>query len=91
LHPILNFAAKVYPYIFVPITGVPIKPATNMFTPSAQCYPRHACPLYASLFMHMHVLPFNAPALASHTLSDPIWIMLIHASICTLMQKQKAT
>jgi len=41
--------------------------------------------------MQVHVLPLNAPAPASNTLSDPIWIMRIHASICTLMQKQKAT
>ncbi len=33
----------------------------------------------------------DAPVPASHTLSDPIWIMRIHASIYTLMQKQKAT
>jgi len=57
----------------------------------AQCYPRHACPLYVSLFMHVHVLPLSAPALALQTHSDPIWIMRIHASICILMQKQKAT
>jgi len=58
---------------------------------SAQCYPRHACPLYASLFMHVHVPSLTAPALALQTLSDPIWIMRIHASICTFMQKKKAT
>jgi len=63
----------------------------HVCTPRAQCYPRHACPLYASLFMQVHVLPLNAPALALQTLSDPIWIMRIHASLCTLMQKQEAT
>jgi len=62
-----------------------------VYSTRAQCYPRHACPLYASLFMHAHVQPLSAPALVLQTLSDPLWIMRIHASICTLMQKQKAT
>jgi hypothetical protein len=28
---------------------------------SAQCYPRHACPLYASLFMQVHDAGRAAP------------------------------
>jgi len=36
----------------------------NKNTLSAQCYPRHACPLHESLLMHLHELGQAAPALA---------------------------
>ncbi|AIU71134.1 hypothetical protein AT03_01095 [Hafnia alvei FB1] len=36
----------------------------NKNTLSAQCYPRHACPLRESLLMHLHEPTRTAPALA---------------------------
>jgi len=45
----------------------------------AQFYPRHACPLYVSLFMQLH----NARR-ARHGLSKGKRRMILHADTCTL-------
>lgn len=42
----------------------------HVCTPRAQCYPRHACPLCASLLMQLHQTKKTRPALApSHVFS----------------------
>jgi len=46
---------------------------------SAQCFPRHACPLYGSVLMHLHDLQKSPPGLAGPSVNDPQTIMQIHA------------
>ncbi|TPV37785.1 hypothetical protein FJW01_19360 [Pantoea deleyi] len=44
--------------------GADARCGIHVCTLSAQCYPRHACPLCASLFMQLHTTPKTAPLLA---------------------------
>jgi len=67
------------------------KPTTQLFQLfCAQCFPRHACPLYASLLMHLHASPHTAPAVGRRAISEPVWIMRNHAPTCVLLQHQKS-
>ncbi|WP_213079303.1 hypothetical protein, partial [Escherichia coli] len=47
---------------------------------SARSYPRHACPLYAVVFMHMHDMSKSPPVLADLSKDDPQSIMRFHAA-----------
>lgn len=42
-----------------------------MTTRCARSYPRHACPLYVVVFMHLHVLRKSPLVLASLSKNDP--------------------
>lgn len=60
--------------------SVPLaKPAHTCLHPRAQCYPRHACPLCASLLMQLHTPRKTAPLLALQGVSVPQKLMRIHA------------
>lgn len=51
-----------------------------MTTRCARSYPRHACPLYAVVFMHMHDMSKSPPVLANLSKDDPQSIMRFHAA-----------
>ena len=46
----------------------------------ARSYPRHACPLYVVVFMHLHDLRKSPPELAGLNTKDPQTIMRSHAA-----------
>ncbi|EOF6027428.1 hypothetical protein ACK1F2_003646, partial [Salmonella enterica] len=46
----------------------------------ARSYPRHACPLYIVVFMHLHDLRKSPPVLAGLSKNDPQTIMRSHAA-----------
>nr|DAT82926.1 MAG TPA: hypothetical protein [Caudoviricetes sp.] len=46
----------------------------------ARSYPRHACPLYVVVFMHLHDLRKSPPVLAGLSKNDPQTIMRSHAA-----------
>ncbi len=48
--------------------------------PGARSYPRHACPLYAVVFMHMHDMSKSPPVLTDLSKDDPQSIMRFHAA-----------
>jgi len=50
----------------------------------AQCYPRHACPLYVSLFKQLHAQTQAASALAMFVLLVRIFCMQIHAVLACI-------
>lgn len=47
--------------------------------PGAQCYPRHACALSVSLFMHLHEGPQVAPLLVRQGIKHASFCMQNHA------------
>ncbi|KDV87425.1 hypothetical protein AC95_0747 [Escherichia coli 2-052-05_S4_C2] len=47
---------------------------------SARSYPRHACPLYAVIFMHLHDISESPPVLGGLSKNDPQTIMQFHAA-----------
>lgn len=47
---------------------------------SARSYPRHACPLYVVVFMHLHDISKSPPVLAGLSKNDPQTIMRFHAA-----------
>nr|DAP59102.1 MAG TPA: hypothetical protein [Caudoviricetes sp.] len=47
---------------------------------SARSYPRHACPLYVVVFMHLHDMSKSPPVLACLSQTDPQTIMRTHAA-----------
>ncbi|HGA9795394.1 TPA: hypothetical protein ACITZN_003615, partial [Salmonella enterica subsp. enterica serovar Virchow] len=47
---------------------------------SARSYPRHACPLYVVVFMHLHDINKSPPVLAGLIKNDPQTIMRSHAA-----------
>ncbi|RJK62229.1 hypothetical protein CMV60_22995 [Serratia marcescens] len=47
--------------------------------PGAQCYPRHACPLYVSLFMQVHDGPQAASLLVRQGVKNAFSCMQNHA------------
>ncbi|HFO3880072.1 TPA: hypothetical protein ACHJTJ_004164, partial [Escherichia coli] len=46
----------------------------------ARSYPRHACPLYVVVFMHLHDMSKSPPVLACLSQTDPQTIMRTHAA-----------
>ncbi|MNZ65965.1 hypothetical protein D3C78_841700 [compost metagenome] len=48
-------------------------------TAGAQCFPRHACPLYGSVLMQLHQEFSTAPVLAQSGKLRPLKVMQIHA------------
>ncbi|WP_220125520.1 hypothetical protein, partial [Klebsiella pneumoniae] len=52
----------------------------NSISPSsARSYPRHACPLYVVVFMHLHDTGESPPELAGPSRNDPFAIIHFHA------------
>ncbi|MCV5631754.1 hypothetical protein OFN23_26610, partial [Escherichia coli] len=54
--------------------------SNNAFNVSAQCSPRHACPLCVVVFMHLHDISKSPPVLAGLSKNDPQTIMRFHAA-----------
>lgn len=50
-----------------------------MTTRCARSYPRHACPLYVVVFMHLHDISKSTPVLAGISENDRHTIMRSHA------------
>nr|DAY54792.1 MAG TPA: hypothetical protein [Caudoviricetes sp.] len=49
-------------------------------TAGAQCFPRHACPLYGAILMQLHDHAGSVPALAAYSQNMQ---HMMHAKPCT--------